>query len=186
MWTCLKVVLWGNSNLKCQDSSSPVQTISPNINQQQWHNPTETARPPPNGYKWVRMTANTTSQKARSFLNEVKISKAMRPRKHCTANYTSALSLSLGSYLYSLQTSHVPSWVCFSKTLHESDSWKYQMTQPKIFPSHNSLANFDLRQWPEKSHPSSMLTTADILVSLLFRGYSCILRVSNSCDLNDF
>jgi len=27
MWTCLEVTLWGNSNLCCQKSSSPVQII---------------------------------------------------------------------------------------------------------------------------------------------------------------
>lgn len=64
------------------------------------------------------------------------------------AGYASAPSLSVGSYLYSLQKSHVlsqicfikTSQVCFSKTLHVSASAKYHMslhhiTQPEILPA---------------------------------------------------
>ena len=54
--TYLEIILWANSNLHCQDTSSSVQQcqdtnslaqkLSQNTNQQRRHDPAETARPP--------------------------------------------------------------------------------------------------------------------------------------------
>ena len=73
------------------------------------------------------------------FLNEVKISEDedVKPTKHCKASYASTPSLFIGSYLHSLQTSHVlqwilpqpnTRWVCLSKTPRESDHMTYPET----------------------------------------------------------
>lgn len=40
---CLELLLRGDSNLCCQDTNSPIQRVSPNMNQQWWHNPSERA-----------------------------------------------------------------------------------------------------------------------------------------------
>ena len=64
-------------------------------------------------------------------LTKVKISEDMRPKKHCKARYASPPSLTVESYLYSLQISSVlprvlpqqnTMWVCLSKTPLESVS----------------------------------------------------------------
>ena len=118
----LEVVLWGDSNLCCQDTCSPVQ-ISSNVNQQHPHNPEETVRPLPNWYKSAERKKGLKSEvSCFSSLSEVKISKDAGPMKYCMANCTNTFSLSLESYLYSLQTSRVLSpW--FSKTSYESASY---------------------------------------------------------------
>lgn len=60
-------------------------------------------------------------------LNEVKFNEDLRPRKHYTAIRVSTLSLSVGFYLYSLQTSRILLQVCFRKTSHETASAKHLM-----------------------------------------------------------
>ena len=120
MWNCL-LVLWEILIfIRYQQSSSKVL---PNMNQQWQHNPAETAR-----FHWIGTRQWAWPGPARmprealccASLNKVKISEGARPMKHCMATYTSALSLSVGSYLYSLQTSCVLSLV--SKISHESVS----------------------------------------------------------------
>lgn len=91
---------------------------------QQWqHNPEETVRPLPNWYKSAERKKGLKSEvSCFSSLSEVKISKDAGPMKYCMANCTNTFSLSLESYLYSLQTSRVLSpW--FSKTSYESASY---------------------------------------------------------------
>lgn len=115
MWICLEVVRW------CRFQSPFVRTTAvqfsivrittvqfksvPKHNSATGHNPAETARPMLNQHESVGQSR--TSRNARSLLNQAKISKDMRPMK----NYASALSLSVESYLNSLQTSYVFSWV---------------------------------------------------------------------------
>ena len=79
-----------------------------NMNQQWWHDPAETARPPPNLQESVRATRVNQMPKdvlCNASLNEETTSKDLRPMKHCKASYASVPSLSIESYLYSLQTS---------------------------------------------------------------------------------
>ena len=126
MWTCLKVIHWGDSNLHLSGyqqfstvvsgyqtwigSSSKIQQKLPGLrqigtSQQEWP---ELARTPGD----ILCSAS---------LSEVKICEDMRTRKFCKASYAGVLSLSIESYLYFLQTSHVlpqvfpqqnTTWIC--------------------------------------------------------------------------
>lgn len=69
-----------------------------------------------------------------AFFNEVKIIKVTRPMESCTACYSSSPSVSILSYLYSLQTSCVTSqflprqnitWVCI--TCRQGDKEKFPL-----------------------------------------------------------
>lgn len=111
--------LWGD--LCCQDTNSSVQqcqntkhksavcTIQqklpgfPQVCMSQWEQPEPARRP--SEVLWC------------ASLNKVKISEDTRPLKHCKSTYASALSLSVESYLYSLQTSHVLSWVLLQENI---------------------------------------------------------------------
>jgi hypothetical protein len=90
------------------------------MNQQGQHDPAEAAKPPLNQHESGE--GAKISWKAGSSLlcslNEVKISKDMRPAKHCTVSYVQTPSLAVASYLNLLHVSHVHSRVCFSKTSH--------------------------------------------------------------------
>ena len=123
---------------QCQDTSSPVQTeinsggtIQPSLHRisiSQWEQPEPTEKP-----REVRCCAS---------LNKVEISKDERPTKHCTASNASSLSLSVGSYLHSLQISRL---LMDSKTSHKSASAKHGMSlhhmmQPEISTSLPHLA----------------------------------------------
>jgi hypothetical protein len=84
------------------------------MNQQQWYNLAETARLPLNWHtsqqEQPRQAGMPGEVSLLCFLNEVKISKDTRPKMHCKASYASKTSsLSIGFYLYSLQTKHVSS-----------------------------------------------------------------------------
>ena len=116
MWTSLEVLLGSNSNLHLSGCQPSISKVSPNTNQHWQYDPAETARPPPNQHESMRATRSAT-------LNKVKIIEDVRPPKSCTASYASPLSLSVESYLYSFQTSHVlpgvlpqqnTMWVCIT------------------------------------------------------------------------
>ena len=102
-----------------------------------YHYLAETVRPQP-----PHKSAGGTRRKPGEFLScaslsEAKISKDERPTKHCTASNASSLSLSVGSYLHSLQISRL---LMDSKTSHKSASAKHGMSlhhmmQPEISTS---------------------------------------------------
>lgn len=82
-----------------------------NTNQQQWQEPGETDWPPLNWHEsegWTRTFTDTRS----SLLCFSKWSEDHpRPTNCGKASYASWLSLSIDSWLHSLQTSHVLTWV---------------------------------------------------------------------------
>jgi hypothetical protein len=101
-----------------------------NTNQQRWHNLAETARPHPNWRESTGETRTTRDTRRDSLPGLFQQSENQQwcvTKKYCQASYASKLlSLSLGSYLYSLQRSRVllgsclSTWVCLSKTPCES------------------------------------------------------------------
>jgi hypothetical protein len=60
---------------------------------------------------WVSGSDQSQPELQKKFsalpLKELKISKDVKPKKHCKATYASTPSLSIESYLYSFQTSCV-------------------------------------------------------------------------------
>ena len=101
------------------------------MGQQQWHDPAETAGPLPSQQEQPEPVRMPGEVLCRASINEVKIREDRRPTKPSKASYASTPSLSIESYLYSLQTSPVLPWVlpqqnttrvCISKTPSESAS----------------------------------------------------------------
>ena len=77
------------------------------MSQQQWHDPAETAGPLPSQQEQPEPVRMPGEVLCRASINEVKIRGDRRPTKPSKASYASTPSLSIESYLYSLQTSHV-------------------------------------------------------------------------------
>ena len=122
MWTCLEVVLCGDSNLCCQDTSSPVQKMSPNTDQHGRQDPAKRARPLSNQQESLGVTRTSEDARRSSLpcasLSEVKISEDSRPMKH---RHTSVPPLPVRSCLYSLQchmSSHGPASAKHHTSLH--------------------------------------------------------------------
>ena len=118
VWTCLEVVLWGNSNLHLSgyqtwiSSGGMIQQKQlglHHINMSQWG--------------WPESAGTPGKVLCSSFLNKAKISKDTRPKKHCKASYASMSPLSVESHIHTLKTSHVfprvlpqqhTTWVCIT------------------------------------------------------------------------
>ena len=84
-----------------------------NTNQQWWHDPAETARPPLNHHESVGVAKTSGDHLCHASLNELKIIEDGRQRKHCEASYVNHCLLSA---IYALSKHHVSSHgSCLSK-----------------------------------------------------------------------
>ena len=155
MWTCLEVVLWGHfQSLFVRIAAVQFSSVRiPNTNQQQWY---DIQQKPP-GLQQICLSQQERPEPAgtpeevfcHASLNEVKISKDLIPLKSWKSSYAGTLSLSIESYLYSLQTSCVlpqvlpqqnTTWVCITCTTRNF----HFICAPYIFCCHFSSWHFIL------------------------------------------
>jgi hypothetical protein len=122
------------------------QSNSPNTNRHRGHDFAETARPlwnPQKSAGAIRTSRNTRGGSSTVPFSR-KISKEASPLKCCSANnkgtvQAPCLSLSVESYLYTLQTSHV-----LSLALRQQNMSLYHMVQPRISTSVYTTLDFHI------------------------------------------
>ena len=144
MWTCLEVVLQGNSDLCCQDISSPIQNTKQESAAVAQSRRNHKAPPnPPKSMAVVRSSQNTM----RNSLMHFSLQRHDEQRSARTSKMLQGKpmqehhSLSVRFYFHAFQISHALSSVCLSKTSsHVSASAKHPL----------------LRQLPEKHHMTQL------------------------------